>query len=342
MGKEKGWVGVLAALGGTAALAGGCEAPGSTGFGGGAGCVPGATQSCACAGGGTSAQTCNEAGTGFQPCECGDAGALEPEPDAVAPEVDAGPCDPEDEYASKGCFEDTVFWLDGCGGKTEPIEACNTPQEACVDGACVEACASHAYKDCEGMSAYWFDACENKEELIETCTGAALCSAGECVAACTPHAYQDCHKGDLWWFDACDKEEGLAKACTSEQFCENKTCVKPFYDGGWLTTANPSTKTTAFGNATYLPFLIELDVEAGAATATGEAFGTIVTYTGTIDGKHMVLEASYTDPGGGDHQELWDVNFVALDTFTGIINDNVSVFGVPAGNIVWNITGVKQ
>ncbi len=251
-------------------------------------------------------------------------------------------CVPSDNYAAKICFEDSIFWADDCGNKKELVESCDVPQEGCVDGACVIVCAPQSYQDCDNDSAWWFDACGNKDELIETCTGNDICSQGECIEVCAPKAYEGCNGSDVWWFDACDNPESPSETCEPEEFCANATCVKPFYDGTWKIVADPDTKDTGFGSATYNPTTIELSVSGKDVTGLFSAFGEDVEFIGTIEGKEMNIAGQYTDPSTTLHEESWTVEFQSLTEFTGVINDALSLSSFPVGNLVWQITGTKE
>lgn len=336
-------------------------------------CTPGETQLCLCVSGDTGVQSCESSGNAYTACQCvgadtgddgdvtgsatgggdtgtdtgsstggtSDTGATGGD-DTGGDDTGGDDCAPADDFAAKICFEDAIFWADDCGHKKALIETCDVPQEGCEDGACVIVCAPQAYQGCDNDSAWWFDACDNKDELIETCTGNDICSQGECIEVCAPKAYEACHGTDIWWFDACDHPESPSEACEPQEFCANATCVKPFYDGTWKIVADPDTKDTGFGSATYSPTTIDLSVSGTDVTGLFSAFGTDVEYVGTIDGKEMIINGQYTDPSTTLHEESWIVEFQSLTGFTGVINDQLSLATFPVGNLVWQITGTKE
>lgn len=309
-------------------------------------CVSGQTQSCLCPGAVESAQVCNAAGNGWDPCQCNVATKdtyVAPVEDLVAetvPDVE-GPCGPDE---IKMCVENSVWcYNEFTGEKGLQIEICNPPETQCAAGACVAVpCLENDYKGCVDNNVHWFNSCDEEGDFIKNCGDAGQCVDGECTTNCVPHDHKDCHEGQVHWFDSCGALESVAEICTAEQFCHEGSCVKPFYNGAWLVTANPNSKPACggLGNATFAPATYTLTVDGSAATISANFFGTQVTLTGTVTGKQMILNGSYSVMGE-NHTEDWDVTFTSPTQFDGFLIDSVDIMGFPCA-INWDITGDKQ
>jgi hypothetical protein len=252
-----------------------------------------------------------------------------------------------------------VFWFDDCGQKGDLIEACKLPEEACEEGLCVAGCVPMDHKGCEGNAVWWYDSCNNKGTLVESCGENTICSGDECVISCTPHAEQFCLKDSIYWYDSCGNAETPAELCDADEFCigctvddedcdQAASCVKGFFNGDWELKANPDTKDACgLGNATYFEQTLQLQIgDGGTATGKIEVAGFVVEYTGSLDGKHLVLEGSYIqDPGSPTempHDETIDVEFDSLSTLDGIHIDSFAFPLVGPCTLYWDVTGTKK
>jgi hypothetical protein len=316
-------------------------------------CEPAEEVACTCENGdGLGVSTCSSKGTTWGPCLCG----ATPETDAVG-QVDGGngdsSCTPTDGNFKRDCYEGAVFWFDDCGNKGELIEACKLPEEACEEGLCVVGCAPMDHKACEGNALWWYDSCNNKGQLIEACSENTICSGDKCVLSCTPHAEKYCLNDAIYWYDSCGNAETPAEICTKDEFCKGCTvddencnqtpnCVKAFYDGEWLLTAEPNKKDACgLGNAEYFDQVLVLTIDGTDAVGKIQVAGFDVDFTGTLEGKHLMLEGSYTQQDGTFHEELIDANFTSLTTLEGIHTDNFSILAFPC-SLYWDISGVKK
>ncbi len=307
-------------------------------------CLPNESKECPCGDGVVGFQVCDVDGLGWSACDCGQGPDATGAPDAAISDG-SGPCVQTDRWAGKVCVEDTVFWVDNCGVKTELVKECDAPVEACQDGDCEVVCASKAYRACHGDDVWWFDACENKEELFKTCDGNTACSGDDCVEVCRPNASTECYNGNVWAYDSCGDRSFVQTQCDDTQFCANGACVKMVLSGNWNVVANPSSKVVGgFATLTYGDSLLTLDDTAGGGVVSGTIpfLGSTIDYTGTVTGKIMTLSGQYTDNTGTTHDELWDVTFTDINTFEGIISDDVNLQILGPTQVVWNITGTRQ
>ncbi len=263
-------------------------------------------------------------------------------------------CTPTDKYFKRGCYEGAAFWYDNCGKKADLIETCKLPEETCEEGVCVVGCSPMDHKGCEGNAIWWYDSCDNKGQLIEACTENTICSNNECVASCTPHAETYCLDNAIYLYDSCGNAETPSEICADDEFCKGCTvddepgcnqspnCVKAFYDGNWELTADPNKKDACgLGNAEYFDQVLNLNVDGQTATGKIQVAGFSVDFTGTLEGKHLVLEGSYTQDDGTFHEELIDVMFTSLSTLEGTHTDKFSLLGFPC-SLYWKIEGVKK
>ena len=314
-------------------------------------CTPGAEVPCTCADGAPGTKTCQTDATTWGDCACD-------------PVIDPG-CTPEDPQQEVGCYDNDVVWIDDCGDPGALIEACVAGVSSCVDGTCVEGadCTSHVQQKCkDGTSLHWYDSCGNPEEVIQVCPQDTICSIDECIEACAPHDYQGCQGNDVYWFDSCDTPESMVEKCESEDFCVKDKCSKAYYNGTWSVSADPNTKALpgGLGTVTFQTSPMTLEVTDGVATLTDPLASPPIVYTGTVAGKVMTLDADYIQVSVGQTSHVITKIIVSFSypeadsggqfpptVFEGSMTENVTVTvegmgEVPLGNIVWNITGLKQ
>ena len=297
----------------------GCEAAGGSGSDV---CDPGVTQACLSTGG-AGVQSCSDDGSGWGACTPlgAPADTGQGTHDTADPPPDTGPGTPD-----VGPVQDT------------------------------DDCIPNYEKVCNGSAVVWLDSCGVVGDSVEACTGNSYCSEGICVEACGPHDHTRCDGDDIFWHDSCGDQEGLLEACGDDAFCvgcqkddasckDEPLCVKGFYSGDWLVSADPDTKDACgLGNSTYFDLVLHLTVEGGVATATGSVLEFDLEYEGTVVGKKLTLEGTYSQTSMGmtiDHVEKIDVTFDTLEHFWGASQDTFSMLGLPC-TLYWDITGVKQ
>ena len=292
-------------------------------------CVPGSTQQCFCAGAVTGAQACNNDGTGWLPCECAggqaDAGKVDGSGEQdIAAAQDAGPvdtgvatdagCKPvNDKFEAKCDGKDFVYWYDDCGKISVLKEKCNPPKTTCSEGAC--------------------------------------------ITGCTYNAYKACHEGKVWWFDSCDNPQSPFKICASTEFCLNKNCSKGVYDGTYNVTADPPNKSLGgLGNAKFIPVDMAFSVSGTTAklSFSHPLDGIVHSFVGTLKDKKFNGAVKYTVKGQLGPQEFdekIDVTFeadpkktsqAAPHLFKGNIYSSIKASGLPLGNVIWDVTGIKK
>jgi hypothetical protein len=83
---------------------------------------------------------------------------------------------------------------------------------------------------------------------------------------------------------------------------------------------------------------IALIVDGLDVSATASVFGTDLSYSGTLDGKHFTMTGTYYGLSGEKHDEIWDCNFISPTQFDGWVNDNIEGLG----SIPFEITGEKK
>jgi len=290
-------------------------------------CDPGITQECVCPGG-NGAQSCNDDGSGWGDCTCldgniGGTGTPDPTPDAVVsthnPDTTTTPPDAGPEctlYAEMACEDDLLVWLDSCGVFHENVQDCKTVGY-CSDGECVEACTPHAEKRCKGNHVFWFDSCAAEEGQAEECDPTEFCDG--------------CQADD----DTCSKEG---------------QCVKAVLTGTWSVTASPDSKDACgMGPASFLPIMMDLQVDGTDVLGHAAVLDFDIDYVGTLDGKHLVMTGMYTETQTVigqtitiDHTEQYDVYFTDLNTFSGNNADSFEFPMIGACTLYWNVTGLKQ
>jgi hypothetical protein len=323
-------------------VAHGCDAGTEEGGGGTSVCEPGETQTCVCPDG-NGAQSCNTAGTGWDSCVCGGGGG-----GGGGGGADAGGAD--------------------ASGGGQDVDQPDPPEDTSGNGTPEVGpdCTPSAEKACDGDTLVWLDSCGAFQENIESCAPGGYCADGACVAGCTPHAEKRCVGNDVHWFDSCGAEEGPAEVCDDDEFCdgcqaEDDTCakegqcVKAVLTGTWHVTADPDTKDACgMGNATFLPVMMDLQVDGTTVTGHADILAFSIDYAGTLDGKHLTMTGTYSESETImgqtitiDHTENYDVYFSDLETFSGTNEDSfVMALGAMLGDIpcslYWTVTGVKQ
>jgi len=187
----------------------------------------------------------------------------------------------------------------------------------------------------------------------------AYCDDGECVTACLPHDQTFCVGDDIYWYDSCGTQESLLQGCDDDAFCkgcqpgddpcgDTPTCVKGFFSGDWLVIADPDTKDACgFGTTTFFDQVLVLQVDETQVTASVDILNFHVDYTGALDGKKLTLNGSYTQEQASlviNHDEAYEVTFISLTEFTGVLHDHFDVTGVfpMTCDLYWQVTGVKQ
>jgi hypothetical protein len=248
-------------------------------------CADGTTMECACADSSTGTQTCS--GNTWGACTC----------TSTTPDADVTGCEPTTTQAEKACNGAAVVWLDDCGDPGDQVEIC---ANGCTNGVCDtddECSPANFEKGCHQSEVWWFDYCGNPSSPIEGCPD-GYCSEGECVEACSPKAEKQCVNGDVFWFDSCGKQESIAEDCAPAEFCVNLSCVKGSYNGDWW--IEPKTPTPGFlGGKWTLTVEDDTGVVTMIDTTAPASVGDVV-YTGTLDGKSLEANASYSyDLGGG-------------------------------------------
>ncbi|MDP6944979.1 MAG: hypothetical protein QF464_12575, partial [Myxococcota bacterium] len=301
-----------------------CDAGDASGTGG--VCDPGETQNCVCPDD-TGAQSCNDTGTGWEPCVCtgggvggggGDAtapGDAVDQPDAVVtPKEDvAGPT--SDTLGPDVTTSDVQACVPYCVGKVP--YSCDDEGQAvaaapCADdfhcslGTCAP-CEGVAGTTCEGDKVVSFDACGEVVAELEDCTLVGYCSGGECVEACIPQHDKRCVGNDVYWFDSCGAEGGPAEVCADDEFCDGcqpedaacskeGQCVKAVLTGTWHVTADPDTKDACgMGPATFLPVMMDLQVDGTTVTGHADVLDFSIDYVGTLEGKHLTMTGTYSE-----------------------------------------------
>ena len=283
-------------------------------------CTPGKVEFCPCPGGGAGTQACTQDGKGYETCDCSGV--------TGAGTTESGTTD--------GSATD--------GGTSEGA----TTEGATTEGATTEG-ATTGGTTTEG-----------------TTTGGGTTGGGTTGEGCAPQGPQDlkvktvCHQGNPFWVDVCGETQSGAKICEDEEFCKDAdsscegaecaSCVKPYYDGTWKLTADPDTKDACgIATSTYPTQYLELTVDGTVATAHLEVIGIEVNYTGSVEGKTLLLEGNWQEQsalGTVYHEELLELVFASPSMAEGTHKDAFSMdagLGVPIDcTTYWTVTAEKQ
>jgi len=309
-----------------------CSSPAATET---APCTPNTTQFCACAGDAPGAasgvQSCRADGRGWAQCECGagtgdtsDTGGEEPicEPGSVAS------CTCEDgQSGDQVCSQGGAWYL-----------PCECTADTGTDTG--DPCLTEFEKQCVGDDLYWFDSCGVSEGKVGACENG--CEAGECLGGCTPKDHKKCHADNPWWFDSCGEPDELIEECTGGQLCLNGLCAAPSYNGTWVLTADPDSKGLGAITLTFPLSTVEIKVSSTSVTMTGQAPHK-TSFAGTLDGKKMTLTGSFVEQAEGiQHDATLIATFESAQGFSGSLLEDIAINDVPAGNVLWTVTGVRQ
>ena len=107
-------------------------------------------------------------------------------------------------------------------------------------------------------------------------------------------------------------------------------------------TANPNTQSLGgLGVASFVPTDLEVQVSGGNATASANAGGAVIQYTGTATPTTLSLSSQYVDASGISHTETYNLLLIAPTEATGSMNEVLSIIGLPF-ELNWNVTGTKK
>ena len=157
-------------------------------------------------------------------------------------------CDSHDEQR---CYDDDLYWYDGCGDRETKIEdcpyGCGSPgigqPYQCLEEDCSDDCSAGA-TECYGTAGYKTcgdyditDSCLEWSSTSTYCDSGETCSGGECVSSCTnecsPDGETECYGTTSYWtcgdhdIDPCLEWSSTASYCDSGETCSNGVCAGP-------------------------------------------------------------------------------------------------------------------
>jgi len=83
-----------------------------------------------------------------------------------------------------------------------------------------------------------------------------------------------------------------------------------------------------------------VQVDGANATATANAGGQLIQYTGNATDSTLSLSSQYVDASGLSHSETYTLQLINPTQSEGTMNETLSVLGFPF-ELNWNVTGTK-
>lgn len=96
--------------------------------------------------------------------------------------IQAADCAPN---ATKQCISNIVYWYDSCGALQSIYQNCNTTNQICQNGQCVNdpnAIVSHYSKRCYNNNLYWYNSKGAVGDLAQSCSDSNSCTIDSCAS----------------------------------------------------------------------------------------------------------------------------------------------------------------